>query len=110
MPDHRDDSSSLSIDTISVIERLVKDRKDKAHNREKVIENIEEWKKAINRICGTHDGQLLIKYMIRHNGLYNVDNSINHAKMIEDNGKKKVYLELIRPFLKSDIINKLENQ
>ena len=108
MPDHREDE--LTIGAKSVIEKLVTERQERERQEQIAIENEEEWKKAINTICSTAEGELMIKYMLRHNRLFKPGRSTNQVAMVEDSGKQRVYLELIRPYLKPEIIGKLETQ
>ncbi|MEE9356578.1 MAG: hypothetical protein V3U75_13390 [Methylococcaceae bacterium] len=109
MPDHREDGDQ-KISARSIVDKLVKEQAKKDAQEESVIENMKEWENVINRISSSSDGQLLIKYLLRHNKLFIVDNVRDHVTMIENSGAKKVYLQLIRPFLTPEVLSIVENQ
>lgn len=94
----------------SITQKLLEDRETKQQQKEQVIENIEEWQKAANRLFTSDDGKLFAKYLIRFCQVFEVDNSANPAKLLEDNGKKKVYLNLIRPYLTIETLTYIEHQ
>ena len=109
MPEHGSDED-MTISAQSIVEKMVRQNQERDRQKEKIVENAEEWTKAINSLCASPNGKLLIKYMLRHNKLFIVDNTRDHVKMIENNGARKVYLELIRPFLTAEVISDIENQ
>lgn len=94
----------------SVIDQLLKHRQNAEEAKKVILENEGEWKKVINRMLTTEDGKFFAKYMLRYLGIFNIDSSNNQIKLIEDNGKRKFYLELIRPYLDVETINLIENQ
>ncbi len=94
----------------SVINKLLEHRQGLERQKEVIIENQEEWKKVLNRIFSTPDGEFFAKYLLRYLGEFKVDNSLNQIKLIEDNTKRKFYLELIRPYLDVEILTTIENQ
>lgn len=71
-------------------------------------EQLDAFVRSINGIFSTefgiHFGKLLIKYC----RVFSPDNTANPQQMLEDAGKRKVYLEFIRPYLDKDIKSKLE--
>jgi hypothetical protein len=85
------------------IDDIVKKLSDREENRKKqeevIIERADEWKETINRLLSTEDGKLLAKYLIKFCRVFTPDNSSNQIELVENNGKRKVYLELIRPYL-----------
>lgn len=80
--------------------------RDKA--KEFKIEQIEEWKKAINRLAATSDGQLFIRAMLEFSGYHDDDAVINATKMVEDKGKQAFYKRWIRPYLEKSLRNEIE--
>lgn len=94
----------------SVINKLLEYRQKSEDVKATILENEAEWKKVINRMFATEDGQFFAKYMLRYLGIFNIDNSNNQIKLIEDNGKRKFYLELIRPYLDAKTLNLIETQ
>ena len=109
----QEDSSphaDMTIDPKSVVEKLVRERQAKERADAKVIENMEEWKRAVTSMCSTGEGKLFIKYLLRHVKLFKIDDSRDMTKMLEDRGGKNVYLGLIRPYLPQELLAELENQ
>lgn len=85
-------------------------KRELAQEREAVIkEELEDYKKAVKRLFNSADGRYFLKNLVRYIGIHSFDTQINPAKLIEDRGKKRVYLELIRPFLSGSIRAEVEN-
>jgi len=103
-------SPDMTINPMSVIEKLVKERQEKELEDAKVVENMEEWKKAANSLFSSDEGKLFIKYLLRQVKLFTIDSSRDMTKMLEDRGGKNVYLGLIRPYLTPELLVELENQ
>ena len=94
------------------VDDIVKKLSDREDNRKKqqeaIIERADEWKEVINRLLSTEDGKLLAKYLIKFCKVFTPDNSENQIQLVESNGKRKVYLELIRPYLFNQTIKDIE--
>ncbi len=99
----KENKSLLSLDTIS---KIMDKREEDQRKKSITEEEVKDWSAALNRIFSGNDGQLLLKKMIRYSGLLSFDNKIDGAKLIEDQGKKKVVTELIFPYLKKEHIAK----
>lgn len=82
--------------------------------RDKRIAILEEekknWENCLERIAATGDGKYLFKLLIRYCGLHSFNTKIDPAKLVEDEAKRKVYLELFRPYLNKSTLAELENQ
>jgi len=100
----------MSINPESIIAKLVKERHQKEEATQRIIENEVEWQKAANSLFGSPNGKLFIKYLLRSIGLFAVDNTRDPAKLLEDKGKRQIYLQLIRPYLTPELLMELENQ
>lgn len=94
----------------SVVDALAKKQAERDKQQEVVIENIEEYKIALNRIFSMNEGKLFAKYLLRFCMVFNDDTQLNPAKLIEDKGKRAVYLKMVRPFIDKQLIMEIENQ
>jgi hypothetical protein len=103
-------TADLGINPMSIIEKLVEERKEKERLQAVIVENELEWKKAANKLFGGPNGKLFIKYLLRMNGLFTPDSGRDMTKMLEDRGAKNVYLRLIRPYLTPELLTELETQ
>ena len=95
---------------MSIIEKLVEERKAKELAEAKIVENEKEWRDAANRVFASPDGRLFIKYLLRATKLFAVDTTRDMTKMLEDRGAKNLYLGLIRPYLTPELLTELETQ
>lgn len=109
MPDNTD-RPNMEIGAESAVERMLKRREEEQKQREIIIENEAEWKDAANSLFASPNGKLLAKYLLRYCNVFSIDSTSNNVMMIENNGKRKVYLELIRPFLTAEVRSFIENQ
>ncbi len=95
---------------IDDIVKRISDARDNAKAQEEVIiERAEEWKEAINRMLMTEDGKLFAKYLIKYCVVFKPSNAQNQIQLVEENCKRKVYLELFRPYLFSKTKQEIEN-
>lgn len=101
---------SLQPDPNSVVQKLLEKGLEKNKREEIVIDRIDDYKAALDRIFDSPDGQYFAKYLLRFIGLYADPSALNPAGLIEDKGKRAVYLKMIRPYLSRDVIMKIENQ
>lgn len=91
------------------IDKMLADRAKREKAKALIDEEVVEYKRALNRLFSSRDGRFFLKKLIRYCGIYSFDKTLNPAKLIENDGKRKVYLEMIRPYLEPDVIAKLEN-
>jgi hypothetical protein len=91
-----------------IVKKLSEREEQRKKQQEVVIERADEWKEALNRLLNTDDGKLLAKYLIKFCRVFAPDNSSNQIELVENNGKRKVYLELIRPYLFNQTIKDIE--
>jgi len=94
----------------SIVDAMAKRESDRQKQQEIVIENIEEYKVALNRIFSMNEGKLLAKYLLRFCMVFNDDAQLNPAKLIEDKGKRAVWLKMVRPYLDRQLIMEIESQ
>lgn len=89
--------------------RLLQESKNLERQGEIAVENEKEYKEAINRLFSTPDGEFLAKYLIKYSGIFVAEPSTNPLQMAENNGKKLVYLRLVRGYLDNSLKHKLES-
>ena len=99
----------MDLSVNSIVDELAKRQAEREKGQEIVIERMDEYKEALNRIFSMSEGKLLAKYLIKYCGIFNVDSQLNPAKLVEENGKKSVYLKMIRPYLEKEIRMEIEN-
>ena len=66
-------------------------------------ENMKKYKQVLNRIFSTDDGKYLYRAMVKYCGIFSIDNKVDNDTLRERNGKRKVILEFILPFLDKDV-------
>lgn len=92
------------------IDEITKRREEALKHKAILEEEIIEYKMVINRLASTPDGQYFLRKLIKFAGIYSFDNDINPAKMVEDRGKRRAYVELVRPFLETSTRITLESE
>lgn len=93
----------------SIIENLMNKHIEEQKRKEIVIERMEDYKTALNRVAATNEGKLLLKYMVRFAGLFSDPPQLNPAQLIEDRGRRAYYLKMIRPYLEKKFRKEIEN-
>ena len=92
MSDHR-------LEAGSIIEKIAAAREEQERFKEIIGEKREEYKQALNGMAATPNGQYVLKILINYCGIFGFQNKLDPAKLVEENGMRRVYLEAIRPFL-----------
>lgn len=90
------------------IDDILRKREQRKHDEAILKEEIEQYTNAVNRLFSSEDGKFFLKKLVMYCGVNSFDKQLNPAKLIEDSGKRKVFLELIRPFLDKTIRAELE--
>lgn len=92
----------------SALQRISESRSEEKQLKERIIHNEDEYKKALNKMLNTPEGKMFYQYLVKYSGLYAVNTSLNAAQLLEDNGKKRFLLEMVRPFLYPETLTELE--
>lgn len=92
----------------SMIDELLKRRKEHDEVLEAIKQHEEEYREAVNIVMNTQAGRIFHKYLKLICRADSYDVSGNGYKLIEDNGRRRVYFECIRPFMEKETIAKLE--
>lgn len=107
-PPQDDKKNPIEEFSTSTIDKVSEARKKAEENKEKMREMREQYKAALNRVLSTPDGQFVMKQLIDYCGVFTFDNAPPDGRLAEDKGKRKVYLEAIRPFLDKTIKMEIE--
>ncbi len=92
----------------SIVQKILSERAKDDERRAILDEEIAEYKTALNGMAASPNGQYFLKKLIRYCGIYSFDAKIDPAKLVADEARRKVYLELVRPFLEPETRNELE--
>lgn len=92
----------------STIEKLIERQLDKASFKRDLIKHKEKWKQLVNRVASTPDGKFFLQMLVTHSEIFNLDQVLNPAKLVEDRGRKEFYLNHVRPYLDKTNKNKIE--
>lgn len=107
MPDLTPD---MSLSGSSVVNKVMQERKSKEHEKLLREEQVEEWRKAVNRLAVTDDGKLLIKHVLHATKMFTVDTARDPAAILQNNAKRSLYLQLFREYLTPEVRTQVENQ
>ncbi|MCK5612042.1 hypothetical protein KAR91_59780 [Candidatus Pacearchaeota archaeon] len=83
----------------NTIEKLEAVKAEAAKQRAVVEAEIEDYKAMLERLCDTRDGAFFMRKMIRYCGIFAADES--------EVGKRKVFLELVYPYIKKSTLTKI---
>lgn len=93
----------------SIIEKMMNERKLKERREAIADEERQEYITVVNRLFSSPDGVYFLNKLIRYCGVYSFDKTLNPAQDVVDAATRKVYLELIRPYLEPATKNLLDN-
>lgn len=91
----------------SILNKMARDKEARNEHAAKFLERVEDYKTVVNRLFSTPDGLYFLNDLIDYCGINSFDKELNPAKLIEDRGKRKVFLEMIRPYLDKIILQQL---
>jgi hypothetical protein len=103
-----DDTPINHITPQSIMDRIAKDRIENENKKAILEEEIEDYKKVVNRLFSTPDGIYWLNKVLRYSGLTSFDKTLNPAKLVEDRGRQSIWFELIRPYLDKSIRSELD--
>ena len=90
------------------VEKLLKAREARDKQEAVILENQEEYKKALNSVIGTPNGALVFKTLIKACGVFAPDRGTDVASLIRQSEKRNVYLEFVRPYLTPELKQEVE--
>lgn len=85
--------------TMSRVEQALSRVAEKGQVEEKIIENAEEWKKAVLGVASTPNGQHFLKMMCRHAKVLAPPSPENATQVVLNAARQEFYLRYVRPFL-----------
>lgn len=90
------------------VDELLNRMAGKKERQEFKIEELEEWKRCINGLAATPNGQLFLRSMIQFSGLFVPGNIRDTLGMVEDKCKAAFYLQWVRPYLDEQLRKEIE--
>lgn len=87
------------LEATSIVQKLLNERQEVERFKDIAGEKYEEYKTALNGMAATPNGQYFLKFLTRYCGVFAFQSKLDPAKMVEENGMRRVYLEAIRPHL-----------
>lgn len=83
-------------------------RREKAKEKETITqEEMAEYAEVVNKLFSTPEGKYFLNKMIKYCGIYSFDNRVDAVTLIEEKGRRGVYLSMIRPYLDQSILKEL---
>lgn len=95
-------------DILTTAEKLIASRVKNKEQKEKVIENMEEFKKALNGVAASPNGNYVLKIFIKALGVFAVKPNCDGMSLVKDKALREFYLSFIRPYLDDEIRQDLE--
>jgi hypothetical protein len=72
------------------------------------IAELETWKATVQALAQSPDGQLFIKSLVQHSGMFSSPHYKDTLKMVDVRLKSAFYLDWVRPFLTPDMRKDIE--
>jgi hypothetical protein len=72
-------------------------------------ERAEDYKKAINGVVSTPNGELVMKAFVKALGVFAVKPNRDGMALVSDKALRDFYLTFIRPYLDEDLRRNIEN-
>lgn len=63
---------------------------------------------ALNHLAETENGRIFLKSLLAYCGVFSYNDEVHPTREVIDSTKRKVWLEMIRPYLKKENIKKVE--
>lgn len=82
-----------------MINDIIEKRKEAENLKNKIVQNEAEYKAAVQRLFSTEDGMYFYKYLYSFCAMDRYEAAGNTVKMIEDNGRRSVFIEAIAKYL-----------
>ena len=92
----------------NTVDKLQKQREQAKILGDVASEQVDEYKKALNSIAASEHGEFVLKTLINALGVFKPERGSDLAALIRISERKNVYLELMRPFLETNIRQEIE--
>lgn len=90
-------------------EKLLEQQAERENSEAIAKERREEYKKALNGVAATPNGELVLKTLIKAFGVFAVKPNRDGMALVADKALRDFYLTFIRPYLDEDLRRELEN-
>ena len=91
-----------------ILDRFKAKEKKNEDFLEKDAELKADYITALNGVVSTPNGKHFLKVLVNYLDLHNFKQSLEPRDMFLERGKKQVYLELIRPYLETEVRKEIE--
>ena len=91
--------SDHKLEANSIIEKILNERAQKDKFEDILKENAEEYKKCVNGIASTPNGQYVLKILRNACGMDSYQRKLDPAGLIEENGKRSIWIEMFHNHL-----------
>lgn len=99
LPDNMPRSAHPLHQNMSKVSQALERIAGREAQEEKFIEDLENWKKVVQAIAASPNGQQFLKVMNRHSKLFQAPNIGNATQVVLDAAAQAFYLKHVRPYL-----------
>jgi len=89
-------------------EKLLSQQAEREQSEIIAKERMAEYKKALNGVAATPNGQLVLKTFIKAFGVFTVKPNRDGMALVRDAALRDFYLSLVRPHLDDDLRREIE--
>lgn len=82
--------------------------KDTQTKQEEIKKVEAAYAEALNHLAETENGRVFLKSLLAYCGVFSYNDQVHPTQEVIDSTKRKVWLEMIRPYLKKENIQKVE--
>ena len=100
--------SNLFADTS--IDKIEQMKKKDAEAKQRVLDEQEAYKTALNAIFASDNGKFVLKHLLVFCGVFHEDDKAPDGRLAVQKGRRQVYMMAIRPFLDKTLRMEIENQ
>lgn len=90
-------------------QKLLEARHEREELQKKIIQNEQDYAKALNDLGQSRNGKLVLKTLIRACGVFTPKEGVDGVSLIETNAYRNLYLKFIRNYLDPEVRKELEN-
>lgn len=96
-------------DPSNTVSKILQQREKKEESYVIAKERQDEYKKALNGVASTPNGEILLKTLIKASGIHTPDKGSDVSTLIRMGERRNFYLTFIRPYLEPKLRKELEN-
>jgi hypothetical protein len=72
------------------------------------VAELETWKQTVIALAASDQGQLFLKSLVQHSGMFDATDDLHTMKMVEVRLKSAFYRKWVRPFIPLDLRKDIE--